>query len=801
MTLAFLGETPDELVPQLNQILSQLNPATVQISGPVEYREQEKLAFLAYNEVGGNAIWDQLNAQLKALNGYTPQFSPWLPHTTIWRYAPDHKPNISPPLPSINFVPTAVTLYQSVKNPAGGANYVKVGRTLTCPECQQTELSTHYIPHISGEYGTCDNCNLTFGLPLAADRKTANIFDPIQDQLDQRVFRGQRPLESVVKFIEDKFFRTMDEQFVENPRRFFDLVLTGSLTTYQYSESSDCDMSVFVHYDELRELFATDPGNIRKELIALVTTELDGTVLPGSGHPLQFFIIPPGNEVDEYFAKGMRSGWSLNERGWLVPPERNRSHDISSEMPELYSRAAMMADKLKVLLDSHEIDAAKDMFAGIHKKRNDDEGSGLGDFSEGNIVYKFLLHEGLFDRLRNEAGVRIASFEKFAAEPEFEKHGDRHPIYYDFDRDRIAMTQDFEGQRGTRIIGEYDGKDAFLHGTSKEWINPNYFKRLWVATFPEKPLGKLHMDGKAIELRPADAMTYTQKLPHLVTSAELDVPPAQNPVSYQFVPFTEAEMRPWQTADEDTKLKFRNRAASLNARARKINAPGKVRGAELYALYNRFAGHCAYDGQPGADSLEHVIPLGRGGSNSIGNMLYVHYHCNQEMDQWDIGLTPKQHTPISPIPTSWTDYKATHVLATDPWRKGKDWKDFIKNEGIIVDFQIGDSKDDPVEGRVKEINKDSILIEVAPGEKRTFSEKFLKEIKFRVRDDKQSLSAWKEAAVKFDVGDCPSPDCDYEYTTEDKQLIDLAHGWFTCPQCQHTHNVRTELDLRTSYAT
>lgn len=661
--------------------------------------------------------------------------------------------------------------------------------------------------------------------------RTANIFDPIQPTLDQRVFRGIKPRPDIINYIANTFYQTMDDLYVENSEQYFDLALTGSLTTFQYSETSDCDISVFVHYDELQDLFDIgDPVDIRKQLISIVTTTLDGTMVPGTQHPLQFFVIPPGHTVDNYFKPGMRSGWSFNERGWVVPPEKSRSHDIADEMPELYARASMMAEKMKVLLDSGDIEGAREFFAQIHKKRNADEQAGLGDFSEGNIVYKYLLHEGLFDRLRNEAGVHIAKiamqidqiwgkqhphekdavpfiydyennhllygrpggyhndlwnqlpgleslmsggmaglatrpFEAGQYFPKIQKavgisgpknekilnaigtqlsqvdhiaktadleHGEwggetlnkdqivtqcmncgnfrqpdntwspqnpmpgapvshsicptcwtqmpgvgntpypytakvaapvhnidkdhiseksRIPILYDFDRDRIIMSSNYDFHRGSKIIGEYDGKDVFLHGVSKQWINPNYFKRLWVASFPKRPLEKVHMDGKAVETRPADDMTYTQKLPWLVQSS-------------------------------------------------------------------------------------------------------------------------------------------------DPWRKGKEWKDFIKNEGIIVDFQIGDPKDDPVEGRIKEINSNSIRIEVEPGEFRTFDDDFLRQIKFKVRDDKKSLSSWKEASVVLSrVGDCPTGDCDYEFSPADRRDIALARGWFTCPQCDKTHYVYVHKDL------
>jgi 2'-5' RNA ligase len=46
MTLAFLGDTSEDLVPHINEILQQLDPASVQISGPIAYEEQAKLAFL-----------------------------------------------------------------------------------------------------------------------------------------------------------------------------------------------------------------------------------------------------------------------------------------------------------------------------------------------------------------------------------------------------------------------------------------------------------------------------------------------------------------------------------------------------------------------------------------------------------------------------------------------------------------------------------------------------------------------------------------------------------------------------------
>lgn len=94
---------------------------------------------------------------------------------------------------------------------------------------------------------------------------------------------------------------------------------------------------------------------------------------------------------------------------WVVPPEKERSHDVASEYPDAYSRASSMAGKMSDALD-HDPESARELWKQVHQKRQLDQMAGLGDYSEGNIVYKWLLHEGLFDRIRNELGEHIAAW-------------------------------------------------------------------------------------------------------------------------------------------------------------------------------------------------------------------------------------------------------------------------------------------------------------------------------------------------------------------------------------------------------
>lgn len=70
------------------------------------------------------------------------------------------------------------------------------------------------------------------------------------------------------------------------------------------------------------------------------------------------------------------------------------------------------------------------------------------------------------------------------------------------------------------------------------------------------------------------------------------------------------------------------RAAEHRRRARELGAGGSFTAAEWRDLVRRWGGRCAYCGAPGASEADHRIPLARGGSNSIDNILPACRRCN-----------------------------------------------------------------------------------------------------------------------------------------------------------------------------
>jgi hypothetical protein len=88
----------------------------------------------------------------------------------------------------------------------------------------------------------------------------ANILDPIQHELDPTVWDVPKEAYPVLKpqhkhWITENVIHTLESNGYHNSEAWLDLFLTGSLTTYQYSEHSDCDISLFVNTEAFPDAF------------------------------------------------------------------------------------------------------------------------------------------------------------------------------------------------------------------------------------------------------------------------------------------------------------------------------------------------------------------------------------------------------------------------------------------------------------------------------------------------------------------------------------------------------------------
>jgi len=89
-----------------------------------------------------------------------------------------------------------------------------------------------------------------------------------------------------------------------------------------------------------------------------------------------------------------------------------------------------------------------------------------------------------------------------------------------------------------------------------------------------------------------------------------------------------AESRRAASAEWQKKNPDRHAFISANRRARELKAPGSHTYGEWRAMVELFDSCCAYCGLRGPLTRDHVIPLARGGSNSIDNIVPSCRKCN-----------------------------------------------------------------------------------------------------------------------------------------------------------------------------
>jgi hypothetical protein len=136
-------------------------------------------------------------------------------------------------------------------------------------------------------------------------------------------------------------------------------------------------------------------------------------MLPGTQFPMQDFVVGEGIKPSDLYKPGLRSAFNIDNNKWIVPPERDRVHDVKAEQGGFYAYALQQADKMSTLL-RYEPDKAIMLWHQIHKKRQRDMRAGRGDATESNLVYKFLFKRGLIPEISEYSGEYIA---KTASEP------------------------------------------------------------------------------------------------------------------------------------------------------------------------------------------------------------------------------------------------------------------------------------------------------------------------------------------------------------------------------------------------
>ena len=172
-----------------------------------------------------------------------------------------------------------------------------------------------------------------------------------------------------------------------------DVIFTGSLANYNYTNLSDIDLHLVIDYKKL-----TDDEDFAKEFFGdKRAIWADSNQIEIYGYPVEIY-VQDESQLDD---KGMGAMYSLLKNKWIKKPKYNLPevdrHLITQKVNkylDILNKISMMKDSIK------KVDSYNKVFEKIRddrRKATKEE----GEFSVDNLVFKVLRNKKVFDIVKN----------------------------------------------------------------------------------------------------------------------------------------------------------------------------------------------------------------------------------------------------------------------------------------------------------------------------------------------------------------------------------------------------------------
>ena len=181
--------------------------------------------------------------------------------------------------------------------------------------------------------------------------------------------------------ISNEFIETLYGDF-----KIYDIVLIGSLASYNWSMYSDFDLHIIIDYSDIN-----DDVELVEEYVDLLgkrwNNSYDITVL---GYEVELYI--EDKSVNRDHINGL---YSILRNKWVIRPPSNIDHVVDTELVERKAINLMtQIDDLELLSPDTNYDELKEksdkLWDRIKKSRRDGINSPDGEFAIGNLVFKYL---------------------------------------------------------------------------------------------------------------------------------------------------------------------------------------------------------------------------------------------------------------------------------------------------------------------------------------------------------------------------------------------------------------------------
>lgn len=260
------------------------------------------------------------------------------------------------------------------------------------------------------------------------------------------VFAGLRVMPHVRDALREYILKPLSSRF-ENPDAWLHFYLYGSGASYNWDETGDLDVQVFVDEDLF---WKTNPdadlrgdtllSTVRKSFADLNFRTLEQMGLEGK-MTVQYYAKPGSGSDEQVLSERPYAAYDLDEDRWVVEPTPMTPEFFASVFERAMPKAQMLAEHIATLQTAYDVDLMsaeywgamaerdpqyaddrdryraeaelgwqrlRDAFNSIRQGRQDAYSpNGLGNKDERDAVYKILSAWGILDSLKQriEAGV------------------------------------------------------------------------------------------------------------------------------------------------------------------------------------------------------------------------------------------------------------------------------------------------------------------------------------------------------------------------------------------------------------
>jgi predicted nucleotidyltransferase len=215
-----------------------------------------------------------------------------------------------------------------------------------------------------------------------------------KDELNSKIWDENQKLRKKVR---EKLLQTANEfiDFIGVPLLIEDVIFTGSLANYNWSEYSDIDLHVVCDFIQFSDTELSLYEELFKVKKTIFNTNHDIKIF---GYEVELYVQ---NASEAHFSSGV---YSVLYNEWDVKPEKE---DSNIDTKILKSKINHWKSQIDTVVDNateKDIDEAREYIKKFKEKLKKYRSSGLkkeGEYSYENLVFKYLRRSDYLEKLFN----------------------------------------------------------------------------------------------------------------------------------------------------------------------------------------------------------------------------------------------------------------------------------------------------------------------------------------------------------------------------------------------------------------